>query len=262
MRGQSYDGAPAMAGGENGTQAFILKKQPKAVYAHCRSHVLNLSIAASCRIQEIRNLIYSINKLFNFFDNSPKRQRYLENVLQTFATGTNVTKLKGLCKTRLVERHECYKTLYSLYEYVVTCTESIAYPDRYPSLNSDAWDWDRDTIVTANGLATTFKDFTSIVVLVILCNALLPVRPLTLKLQKEDKDVYRAYKNVDEVCGKLQTLRDKVDEMWKEWYEEVEKLAEEVGSEPTKRRNTKIQCNRTNVPAETPRYSVLNIYIY
>ena len=86
MRGQSYDGAPAMAGGENGTQAFILKKQPKTVYAHCRSHVLNLSIAASCRIQEIRNLIDSINELFNFLT-TPQNGRgiwrmYFKHLLQ------------------------------------------------------------------------------------------------------------------------------------------------------------------------------------
>ena len=46
-RGQSYDAAGSVAGHINGLSAQILKINPKALYTHCYSHRLNLSICDS-----------------------------------------------------------------------------------------------------------------------------------------------------------------------------------------------------------------------
>ena len=105
MRGQSYDGASAMAGETGGAQAIIRTHNPLALYTHCRS-VLNLAIAKSLSIQALRNVIDTINKVYLFFHLSPKRQRFLEFVLDTCAPNSRVSKPKGLCKTRWTERHE------------------------------------------------------------------------------------------------------------------------------------------------------------
>ena len=43
-RGQAYDGAPNMSGAVRGCAARISQLYPKALYQHCRSHVLNLAI--------------------------------------------------------------------------------------------------------------------------------------------------------------------------------------------------------------------------
>ena len=58
IRGQSYDGVSSMSGINNGTQAIIQQKYPLALFTHCRSHALNLAIAKSCSVQEIRNIIF------------------------------------------------------------------------------------------------------------------------------------------------------------------------------------------------------------
>ena len=73
-RGQAYDGASAMSSNISGV---IPELAPLAVYTHCRSHVLNLSIAATCQLPEVRNMIDGINSTFLFFHNSPKRQKFL-----------------------------------------------------------------------------------------------------------------------------------------------------------------------------------------
>ena len=53
-RGQAYDGAANMSGAVKGAASIISKKYPKAVYQHCKSHQLNLSILkASKSIPEI-----------------------------------------------------------------------------------------------------------------------------------------------------------------------------------------------------------------
>ena len=46
------------------------------------SHVLNLSVAAACRLTSVRNMIGTLNGTFFFFHFSPKRQRFLEQVLE------------------------------------------------------------------------------------------------------------------------------------------------------------------------------------
>ena len=47
MVAQTYDGASAMSGKENRTQAVVRKHCPHAVFVHCFSHCLNLVISAS-----------------------------------------------------------------------------------------------------------------------------------------------------------------------------------------------------------------------
>ncbi len=52
-----------MSSQNRGVQARIREVAPLAVYT---SHVLNLSIAASCKIPEVRNMVDVINSLFLF----------------------------------------------------------------------------------------------------------------------------------------------------------------------------------------------------
>lgn len=139
-RGQAYDGASAMSSYRVGVQARI-----RALYVHCNSHVLNLSIASSCQIQAIKNMIDTINETFKFFHFSPKRQRFFESILDKESESHAVKKLKGLCKTRWVERHTCYETFYSLYPNVCLCLEEML----HPSQENARWNWDRETLVKA-----------------------------------------------------------------------------------------------------------------
>ena len=119
IRGQSYDGASAMAGTNTGSQARIKQLNHLALYTHCRSHVLNLSIASSCTEHGICDMIQVINEVYLFFHHSPKRQRFLELVLDVYISEPHVKKIKGLCKTRWVERHDCLERFYNLYGYIL-----------------------------------------------------------------------------------------------------------------------------------------------
>lgn len=66
IRNQAYDGAAVMSSQIAGVQAKIKEISPLAVYTHCFAHSLNLSIAASCDVQEVRNLIGLINESYFF----------------------------------------------------------------------------------------------------------------------------------------------------------------------------------------------------
>ncbi len=72
-----------------GVQAMIKKVSPLALYTHCYSHCQNLSIAASCGIQEVKNMIALINEVHLFLSNSPKRQEFFEQSLKEFLPHSN-----------------------------------------------------------------------------------------------------------------------------------------------------------------------------
>ena len=57
LRGQGYDGASAMSSSIQGVNGRIREIAPLALYSHCKSHVLNLSIASSCKQMNIRIMI-------------------------------------------------------------------------------------------------------------------------------------------------------------------------------------------------------------
>ena len=78
IRGQAFDGAAVMSSGIAGVQAKIKPIAPLVMYTHCYSHRLNLSIAAACKVQEVRNLIGVINEAYLFLASSPKRQRFFK----------------------------------------------------------------------------------------------------------------------------------------------------------------------------------------
>ena len=93
----------------SGVQARIKEVSPRAVYTHCYSHCLNLSIAASCEVQKVRNLVSTINEAHLILSSSPKRQRLLELTIKEFLPASSHSKLPGLCKTWWVERHTCFE---------------------------------------------------------------------------------------------------------------------------------------------------------
>lgn len=109
-----------MSSEKAGVQAKIKEISLRALYTHCYSHCLNLSIAASCGVQDVRNLISLVNESHLFLSNSPKRQKMFELTLKEFLPSSSHSKLPGLCKTRWVERHTCFEVFLEMYEPFVT----------------------------------------------------------------------------------------------------------------------------------------------
>ena len=67
IRGQAYDGAKNMSSDGKGVQGIIKRTQTdKAIYVHCKCHVLNLAICSACKDSEVRDLISNINETFLF----------------------------------------------------------------------------------------------------------------------------------------------------------------------------------------------------
>ena len=77
LGGQGYDGASVMAGKVSGVSTQILKKQPKALYCHCRGHNLNLVISSTCsKVPEIRNSFGFVGTLTWFWEQVPNERAF------------------------------------------------------------------------------------------------------------------------------------------------------------------------------------------
>lgn len=241
--GQAYDGV--MSSEKAGVQAKIKEISPRALYTHCYSHCLNLSIAASCGVQDVRNLISLVNESHLFLSNSPKRQKMFELTLKEFLPSSSHSKLPGLCKTRWVERHTCFEVFLEMYEPFVTFLDAIMSPHEYPQLRSSdgSWNWDNDTRVKAQGLKAALTSFQNLAVFLITKNVLDEAKALSAKLQKRDQDVYEAFKMVTGVIERLQTIRSNIDTTFEEWYKEILKFADAIGVSESVPRKMSLQRN-------------------
>ena len=100
-RGQCYEGAPNPQSDKKGVASVILKKPENTVVAHCYTHNLNLSIAASARIQLFDHVIESYKNTTFFFKLSPKKETLLNYIAEIRHLDNNRRQiLIGMCKTR------------------------------------------------------------------------------------------------------------------------------------------------------------------
>ena len=216
-----------------GVQAIIKRHSPKSLFVHCNSHVLNLSIASACKIPAIRNALDVLNATYLFFDNSPKRQRFLERVLHQYTPDTKRNRLVGMCKTRWIERHTSLETFCEMYEYICNCFEAILMSKLHPEVYEEGdWptQWDQETRTKAQGLLASLRNFSNIVAFIVARNELHTVKPMATKLQQRDLDVYEAYALIDRTRAKITNMRSDIHEEFTVWFREASLVAEKVGS--------------------------------
>ena len=160
LRGQAYDGAGSMSGHTKGAAARISAMYPKALCTHCASHRLNLCIVKSCSNCEVTNMMEVVDSISHFFNNSPKRQLELEKWIAAVLPGEDKRrKLKMLCRTQWVERHDAYEVFTDLFMVIVSCLEQIA--------NAPPAEWNRETRSEAQSFLLAVLQFSFIVTLTV-----------------------------------------------------------------------------------------------
>ena len=175
-RGQGYDGAANMSA-KRGVQGLLAAENCKAVYTHCNGHILNLCIVQACSIQAVRNMNGTVTETAYFFKNSAKRQNFLETVV---SGKTTRVKVKDLCRTRWIYRHEAYENFFMLFKYLVSVMIAITEGDEtYGQMN-----WDSKTVIEANGLLKMYTTFQFIITFVATMNVMAIIKPVSVKLQK------------------------------------------------------------------------------
>lgn len=239
--GQTYDGAGAMAGKKKGAATRITQLFPKALYTHWVAHALNLCVVKCCSIADIRNIMDTGDSICRFFANSPKRQLALEKWVGQVIEGEHRRRLKSLCKTRWVERHEAFEVFVDLFEPLVCCLEDI----------KDSNEWNRETRADASSYFLALSRFPFIIALVITKEILAYTKALSIKLQGRYVDVVRAYKEVNFVKSTLKSAREDVDGFHTHIYRKALQIAGKVQVNESLPRTTGRQLQRSNIPYAT-----------
>ena len=229
---QAYDTTASMSLDKKGVQVEIAKHAPHAEYQGCCLHSLNLVICHVCQIKSIQNMMDSCRELYSFFDNSPKRQVCLNAVIGALSPENKKRRLKNLCKTRWIERHSTFETIFDLYEYIVITLDEICDPtddDRYYP-NGEKWHVDVKSKTLANGLRHTMKGFGHIFNFFCAKEMLEFMRPLVSSLQGRLVEVYTGFQKIEDIITFCSEIRSKIDSWFLRMYEKVLSLSRLIQS--------------------------------
>lgn len=153
-----------MADSVHGASSIIVQRHPLAIFVHCCSHVLNLSIASSCSDVLVRNMMGSVSEVHKFFEHG-KRQDKLTEVIEATMRDTKKVKIKSLCRTRWIERHNALEVFVDLYPAIIQSLRDI-------SMMENSVKWNRETIQSATGLLGCIGKFSFVISLVVVFNTL------------------------------------------------------------------------------------------
>ncbi|XP_065671596.1 52 kDa repressor of the inhibitor of the protein kinase-like [Hydra vulgaris] len=202
-RGQSYDGAGAMAGHTKGLFARILNLNEKAIFTHCYSHRFNLALCTSCNAQSIRNLLAHVKEVSYFLILSPTKQQKLEEHIDKITPLASQKKLKDVCKTCWIDKVHDMDTFQELFIFVVSCLEEM-------SLNINKT-FNHTTSTSASSLLKLITGFDFIVALCIARNVFDITLPITRLLQAKSNDIYNGLNLIQALKDAVCSLRNTVD---------------------------------------------------
>ena len=181
------------------------------------------------------------DSVYRFFANSPKRQLCLEKWVEQVLEGERRRKIKSVCKTRWVERHQAFEVFLDLYQPLVYCLEEIK--------DSTESEWNSETRKDAQSFFLALTRFPFLISLVVTKEVHGYTKALSVKLQGRYVDVVRAYRDVTFVQETLHSAREGVDSFHTRIYTSALAIAGKVNVEEAVPRTTGRQQHRGNVPS-------------
>lgn len=212
LRGQGYDGASNMSGKISGVQARIKELYPLAMYTHCSSHVLNLAISTASTLRVIENTLSTISDACTFLSRSAHRVQALQQSIDTEVPTAKRQRLKPLCPTRWVERHDSIIIFLELFPAIVKTLEEL---QENPQVSSKATtilnSIEKCSFVIASLVIEKFSGL---------------FLPLSKMLQKKDMDVFLANDLIGSLLEALNDDRKNEEGSFHEIFEKAESLCQ------------------------------------
>ena len=107
-------------------------------------------------------------------------------------------KVKEMCRTRWVERHEAFEVFSDLFLPIVCCLEKISL-----SLSND---WNSDTRSDSHSFLLALSQFPFIMTLITTQNVLAYTKGLSVKLQGQCVDIAHAYREISNLKTTLRNI--------------------------------------------------------
>ena len=175
--GQGFDGAAMMSSCLKGAATVLLERNPMALYIHCCSHSLNLALIAASKLLPVRNMYGSVQSVVDFLNRSAKRRAVFQAAVSFKCPETSKQRLKSLCATRWVERHEALETSIELFPAIVLTLQQIS-----------GWS-DATSASKADPLLKAATAPTFMISLFATADIMAITRPLAVQLQDKQQDL-------------------------------------------------------------------------
>ncbi|XP_057299418.1 52 kDa repressor of the inhibitor of the protein kinase-like [Hydractinia symbiolongicarpus] len=241
-RGQGYDGAGSVSGHINGLSSHILRLNSKAIYTHCHSHKLNLTVCDSLDILLVSEVFDKVKELSYFFNLSETRQKVLQKFVVECKPDTSKSKLKDICRTRWVERIDGLEDFLKLYTTIVKCLKYMS--------SSDCM-CNRDTKSKASSFVNLISRFDFLISLVCTTKVLLVTLPVTRNLQSKSIDILKGINLISALKKEVIDTRNSVDAFHNNVFSEAVAIANELDVTIKAPRICKTQIHRSNTPFDS-----------
>jgi len=241
-RGQGYDGAGSVAGEKNGCSAHILRQSHKALYTHCFSHRLNLSVQKACKIVSVSNMMEVVRKISEFFRFSQQRQQVLETFINEYDHNYLKVKLQDVCKTRWIQRIAGLQTFIDLFVPIWRTLDAMR-------MNLSG-KFNLNTKTNAFSFYKAIDNFDFIVNLIMTYKVFDLTMDVTVLLQSKKNDIADGIHMINSLLKLLAETRKDVDAKHAEWYHQAVDLANKLDIPVQKLRTTGRQTLRANHPAD------------
>ena len=139
-----------------------------------------------------------------FFKYSPKRDKFLLAVIEKETPEASEIRLLSLSRTRWVERDEANEVFFALLPSILRALVAMSNERLFgDQFGETAWNWDTDSKRKAKKLLQAVSNFEFIITQITTMKCLSILKPLSIKLQKRDIDVYEAYNHIkDHIKGR------------------------------------------------------------
>ena len=140
---------------------------------HTVQHTVSTCVVNCCSVQEVQRAMDITDAISRFFSNSPKQQLAFEKWVTELYEGERRQKLKSLCKTRWVERHEAFEVFTDLFISLVCSLEEM----------KDSMEFNHESHADAKSFFLSLCHFPFIATLTAVTEVLGYTKALSVKLQ-------------------------------------------------------------------------------
>ena len=228
LRGQCFDGASNINGSKSEVQKRIKDRQPKAIYTHCASHSLSLSIVSSCSVLSVCNCISQIKTITIWIKSSPKREGFLKAIVDKGIQSGIVSSrnpILNVCITRWVENIDGWERFCLSYPFIIQMFEAIIYGTSDSDFESYNDGWTAEDKTNAMAHLKAVANFEFIFALVTLQCSLLYLREASVKLQGVNQDIASGIALIESCSFELKALRDDISNYSSRIYSHSSRIA-------------------------------------
>ncbi|XP_064081945.1 zinc finger MYM-type protein 1-like [Macrobrachium nipponense] len=188
---QTYDGAVVVVGQQNSLNKRIQDLHPCAIFVHCYSHLLNLTLQQSAKnIIGCRTFLQTLSCLTTFFPKSSKKTLALRTFVEKLIPG--VAPRRWNFSSRLlntVKNH--YEPLTAFFLHILNQSD----------------DWDNDTVLRSRGFLAFFQSFQTRFLVNVFSSVFSLADAFFWALQNKGMDVALCIRKVEELVANIQKIR-------------------------------------------------------